>query len=121
MPLDFGVVTAIPTTTYKTAYYDPFFNASWDFSTQAPILFNAIGHFFGPDGNVYVYGTILLTILGLIWIRTENAAIPMALIFILGNVFFWTPGLVPDGYLWIVRAFLYLCVAGVAYIIYRGR
>ena len=120
MPISFANVTPLPTTTYAQTYYWPFFNNSWDFSQQAPILFNAIGHFFGPNGNVFIYGTLILTILGLIWIRTESAAIPLAIMFVLGNIFFWTPGLVPDAWLWLLRLFFYLILAGICYILWTG-
>ena len=121
MPVSFANVTPLPTTTYAQTYYWPFFNNSWDFSQQAPILFNAIGHFFGPNGGVtYVYAILLIVTLGLVWIRTENAAIPMALIFILGNIFFWTPGFVPDAWLWLIRALFLLALAGTAFVVWKG-
>lgn len=117
----FWVVTPIPTLTYTTRYFNPFNNASWNFGIQAPILFSVLGDYFGARGNMIVYGTIFVTIIGLYWIRTESAAIPLFMMFILSNVFFFTPGLFPTDWLWLITDLEYLVLAGIAYTYFKGR
>jgi hypothetical protein len=115
------VVTPIPTLTYTTKYFNPFVNASWDFGVMAPILFSIWGSFFGGRGNEIVYGVIIVTIIGLIWIRQEDAGVPLFLMFILSNFLFWTPGIFPTEWKWFMQALMYLVVVGIAYTLYRGR
>lgn len=115
------VVTPIPTLTYTSKYFTPFNNASWDFSKMSPILFSVLGDFFGVNGNTIVYGTIFVTIIGIIWIRQENVAVPLFLTFILSNTLFMTPGLFPVEWVWVVQALMNLCLAGFAYVTWRGR
>jgi hypothetical protein len=115
------VVTPVPTLTYTTAYYNPFLNAEWDFSKMAPILYSTVGYAFGSNGNTVVYGIILVTIIGLIWIRQEDAGIPLFMMFILSNIFFWTPGMIPEDWKWFLVALMWLVVTGIGYTIYRGR
>lgn len=107
--------------TYVAQYFNPFNNASWNFGVQAPILFSIYGVFFGGQGNAIVYGTIFLTVIGLIWIRSEDAGVPLFLLFILSNIFFWTPGMFPTDWIWFVRMLMYLVLGGIAYVLYRGR
>jgi len=112
-------VTPIPTLTYTAKYFTPFNNASWNFGVMAPILFSVVGDFFGD--NRVVYGAILLDILGLIWIRSEDAAPPMFVLLILSTIFINTPGYVPEGFKWFLLACIYLVMGGIMYVLWKGR
>ena len=88
------VVTPIPTLTYTQKYFNPFNNATWNFGEMSPILFSVVGDFFGS--NTPVYGVMLVNIIGLIWIRQEDAALPMFMLFLLTSIFFLQPGFIPE-------------------------
>lgn len=113
------VVTPIPTLTYTAKYFTPFNNASWNFGVMAPILFSVVGDFFGD--NRVVYGAMLINILGLIWIRNEDAAPPMFVLLILSGVFINTPGFVPEEVKWVLLIFIYLVTGGIIYVLFKGR
>jgi len=115
------VVTPIPTLTYTAKYFEPFTNASWDFGKMSPIMWSVVGDFFGVNGNTVVYGSIFVTIIGMIWIRQENAAVPLFLTFILANTLFFTPGMFPQEWIWVVQVLMNLVLVGFAYVTWRGR
>ena len=115
----FRVVTPIPTLTYGSKYFTPFNNASWNFGQQAPILFSVLGNFFGS--NTVVYGILLLDIVGLIWIRQEDAAPPMFIMLILSTIFINTPGFVPEDWKWFLLAVIYVVTGGIMYVLWKGR
>jgi hypothetical protein len=114
----YWVVTPVPTLTYSRIFNE-FNNNSWNFGVQAPILFSVLGSFFGS--NTVIYGAILLDIIGLIWIRQEDAAVPLMLLFTLSNILLFTPGMVPIEWQWIIGSFEALVMGGIAYTLFRGR
>lgn len=90
-------VIPLPTTTYTTRYLNPFMNASWDFSKQAPILISVYGDTFGGStGNTIVTGSWFVTIIALYWLRHEDVGVPLVMTATLANIAFWTPGIVPE-------------------------
>lgn len=112
-------VTPIPTLTYTSKYFTPFNNASWNFGVQAPILFSVLGDFFG-DTRI-VYGVVLLDILGVIWIRNEDAAPPFFVLLILSTIFLNTPGYVPEEFKFTLMGCIYLVMGGIIYVLIKGR
>jgi hypothetical protein len=113
------VVTPVPTLTYTSKYFNPFNNATWNFGQMAPILFSTIGDFFGS--NTTVYGMILVNIIGLIWIRQEDAALPLFMLFILTSIFFLQPGFLPEAWRWFLVALEVLVMGAIGYTLWRGR
>jgi hypothetical protein len=114
-------VTPIANTTYTARYLTPFNDASWDFGNQVPIGLNLIGDFFGqPLGNQIVTGWILVNMLGIIWIRQDDAAIPLFLMWTLSSVFFGM-NLIPTEWMFILVAFELIVTGGIAYTLWRGR
>jgi hypothetical protein len=93
----YWVIAPLPVTTYGTKYLDPFMNASWDFSKQAPILISVYGDTFGgTTGATIVTGSWFVTIIALYWLRQEDVVVPMFMTIILANIAMWTPGIVPE-------------------------
>jgi len=120
--LIFTGITPVPTLTYTSQYFTPFNNASWNFGNMTPILFSVVGDFFGqPIGNQIVYGSMLVNILGLVWVRQEDAAIPLFLSFALSAILFSTPGIVPTPWLWFIGGVQIIVMAGIGYTLWRGR
>jgi hypothetical protein len=114
-------VTPVPTTTYTAQYLTPFNDGTWDFGKMTPIGISTVGDFFGqPIGNQIVTGWIILNILGIIWIRQDDAAIPLFLLWGLSVVFFGM-NLVPSGWVIALIAFELIVTGGIAYTLYRGR
>jgi len=115
------VVTPVPNTTYTTEYFEPFNDASWDFGEMTPIAISVLGDFFAqPIGNQIIEGAILVNILGIIWVRQEDAAIPLFLMWTLGAVFFGM-GLIPEEWQWFLIAVQFIILGGIAYTLWRGR
>jgi hypothetical protein len=82
---------------------------------------NLIGDFFGqPLGNQIVTGWILVNMLGIIWIRQDDAAIPLFLMWTLSSVFFGM-NLIPTEWMFILVAFELIVTGGIAYTLWRGR
>jgi hypothetical protein len=115
----YWTVTPIPTLTYTAKYYTPFVNAQWNFGQMAPILFSVLGDYFG--NTTIVYGLILIDIIGLIWIRQEDAAPPLFIMLILSSIFVSTPGFIPEEFKWLIVACIYVTTGGIAYVLWKGR
>lgn len=114
----FGYVmpTPLPTTTYASKYLNPFYNASWDFGNQTPILISVYGDTFGANGAAIVQGSWLVTLLALYWLRHEDVVIPFFMMTLLTNVVFWTPGLIPEEWKWfLVGACILLPLGAIIY------
>lgn len=115
------VVTPVPTLTYTQQYFDPLNNASWNFGDMTPIAISVIGDFFAqPFGNQVTVGFIFMNIIGLIWVRQEDAGIPLFLLWALGAVMFGM-NLIPQQWVWFIGSMEFLVFAGIAYTLYRGR
>jgi hypothetical protein len=99
--------TPLPTTTYNSAYLQPFYNNSWDFGNQTPIIVSLYGNTFGGNGNAIVQGSWLVTLIALYWLRHEDVMIPFFMLTLLTNIAFWTPGLIPEEWKWFLVA---LCI-----------
>ena len=112
-------VTPIPTLTYTATYFERFNNASWNFGEMAPILYGVLGDYFG-DTRI-VYAVTIIDILGLIWIRQEDAAPPMFVALILSAIFLNTPGAIPDEFRWFLALCIYLVMGGIIYVLWKGR
>jgi hypothetical protein len=118
----FWVVAPLPTMNISGKYLDPFMNASWDFSQQAPILISVYADAFGVNGRTIVIGSWFLTVLAAIWIRSENAVIPMMITIILLNISLIAPGIIPEEWkAYIMILVVLLPVAAILYSIYKGR
>jgi len=114
-------VTPVANTTYTAQYFTPFNDASWDFGNMGPIWLSVMGDFFGqPLGNQIVTGWIIVNILGIIWIRQDDAAIPLFLMWALSSVLFGM-NMVPTEWMFILVAFEILVTGGIAYTLWRGR
>jgi hypothetical protein len=114
-------VTMVPNTTYMTQYFTPFNNASWNFGDMAPYAINVLGDYFAqPLGNQIVEGSILINILGIIWVRQDDAGIPLFLLWTLGAVMFGM-NLIPAGWQWFIGAVEFIVFGGIAYTLWRGR
>ena len=114
-------VTPIANTTYTAQYFTPFNDASWNFGDMAPTAISVLGDFFAqPLGNQIIEGSILVNILGIIWVRQDDAAIPLFLLWALSAVLFGT-NLIPEGWQWFLIAVQGIVVGGIAYTLYRGR
>ena len=114
-------VTPVPNTTYMAQYYTPFNNASWNFGDMQPILFSVLGDFFAqPVGNQIIEGFIAVNVIGIIWVRQDDAAIPLFLLWALSGVFFGM-NIIPAEWQWFLVAVQFLVLGGIAYTIYRGR
>jgi hypothetical protein len=114
-------VTPIANTTYTAQYFTPFNDASWNFGDMAPTAISVLGDFFAqPLGNQIIEGSILVNILGIIWVRQDDAAIPLFLLWALSAVFFGM-GLIPAEWQWFLIAIQAIVVMGIAYTLYRGR
>jgi hypothetical protein len=121
-PLNFTGVTPIPTTTYTATYFYPLFNQSWNIPNMFPIGETALGNFFGqPLGNQLITAFIIVNMIGIIWARQDDAAIPLFLLWILGLVLFAVPGFLPPGWSNVIWGFELLTMGGIAYTLYRGR
>jgi hypothetical protein len=118
----FFVVTPLPTMTYKQEYLDPFMNSSWNFSAQAPIMLSVYGDAFGANGTAIVAGSWFLTVLALVWLRSENVMIPMVVAAVLGNTVMFVPGLIPDEWKWgIIALLIVLPIGAFFYTLIKGR
>jgi hypothetical protein len=118
----FWVVAPLPTMNISAKYLDPFMNASWDFSQQAPILISVYADVFGVNGRTIVIGSWFLTVLAAIWIRSENAVVPMMITIILLNISLIAPGIIPEEWkVWIMLLVVLLPVAAILYSIHKGR
>ena len=114
-------VTPVPTTTYMAQYFTPFNNASWDFGNMAPIAISVLGDFFAqPVGNQIIEGTIFVNILGVIWVRQEDAGIPLFLMWALSAVMFGM-NIIPAAWQWFLIAVQFVTLGGIVYTLYRGR
>ena len=114
-------VTPVPTLTYTQQYFDPFNNASWDFGYMTPIGVSVIGDFFAqPVGNQIVEGFIFINIIGIIWVRQEDAGIPLFLLWIMSSVLFGM-NVIPAEWQWFLIAVQFITMGGIAYTLYRGR
>ena len=114
-------VTPVPTLTYMQQYFTPFNDASWNFGNMAPILFSVVGDFFAqPLGNQIFTGTMLVNILGIIWVRQEDASIPLFLMWALSAVLFGM-NLIPKEWQNFLLALNFLVLGGIVYTLYRGR
>ena len=114
-------VTPIANTTYTAQYFTPFNDASWNFGDMAPTAISVLGDFFAqPLGNQIIEGSILVNILGIIWVRQDDAAIPLFLLWALSAVLFGM-NLIPEGWQWFLIAVQGIVVGGIAYTLYRGR
>jgi hypothetical protein len=114
-------VTPVPTLTYMQQYFTPFNNASWDFGIMTPIGVSVIGDFFAqPLGNQIVEGFVLVNILGIIWVRQEDAAIPLFLMWVLSAVMFGM-NVIPQEWQWFIGAIEGVILFGIVYTLYRGR
>jgi hypothetical protein len=120
-PLNFNT-TPIPTTTYTQTYFYPMFNLSWNIPNMIPIGESAIGNFFGqPLGNQLTTAFILINVIGIIWARQDDAAIPLFLLWIFGLVLFAVPGILPPGWSNFIWGLELITMGGIAYTLYRGR
>jgi hypothetical protein len=118
----YWVVAPLPTLNYTAKYLDPFMNASWDFSKQAPILLSVYGDTFGANGSVLVAGSWFLTVIAMVWIRSENVLVPMMLTVILGNVVLFVPGLLPPEWtVWVILLVILIPVGAILYSFIKGR
>lgn len=119
--LDFNA-TPLPTLTYTQQYFYPFFNNSWNISAMEPYALNTLGDFFGqPIGNIIITGFIVVNLIGIIWARQDDAAIPLFLLWILGVILFAIPGFLPPGWENFILLLELVTMGGVAYTLYRGR
>lgn len=114
-------VTPVPNLTYVQQYYDPFQNASWDFGYMTPIGVSVLGDFFGqPLGNQIIEGFIIVNILGIIWVRQDDAGIPLFLMWALASVLFGM-NVIPAEWQWFIGALMLVTLGGVVYTLWRGR
>ena len=114
-------VTPVPNTTYVTQYYDKFNDQSWNFGDMTPTLMSVVGDFFGqPIGNQIIEGAILVNILGIIWVRQEDAAIPLFLMWTLSAVLFGMD-IIPKEWQYFLIAVQFIIMGGIAYTLWRGR
>ena len=114
-------VTPVANTTYAQQYLIPFNDASWDFGIQTPIALSVAGDFFGqPLGNQIITGWLLINIFGIIWIRQDDAAIPLFLLWSLSTVFFGM-NLIPAEWQAVLIVFEIIVTGGIAYTVWRGR
>ncbi len=119
--LDFNA-TPLPTTTYTNQYFFPFFNSSWNIPQMAPYALNTLGDFFGqPLGNQLIEGFLIVNIVGIIWARQDDAAIPLFLLWIFGLILFAVPGFLPAGWENFILLLEMVTMGGIAYTLYRGR
>jgi hypothetical protein len=117
-----AVPAPLPTTTYTTKYLDPFINGSWDFGIQTPIIISIFGDTFGANGASIVTGTWLVTIVALYWLRHDDVVIPFFMMVLLTNIAFWTPGLIPQEWLWfLVIACVLLPFVAIVYVLITER
>jgi hypothetical protein len=100
----FGYVmpTPLPTQTYNSTYLQPFINESWNFGNQTPIIVSVYGNTFGASGNAIVQGSWLVTLIALYWLRHEDVMVPFFMLTLLTNIAFWTPGMIPEEWKWIL-------------------
>ena len=116
-----AVVTPVPTITYTQQYFDPINSASWNFGDMTPIAISVIGDFFAqPYGNQVTVGFIFINIIGLIWVRQEDAGIPLFLLWALGAVMFGL-NLIPQEWVWFIGVVEFIVFAAICYTLYRGR
>lgn len=116
-----ATVTPVANTTYTATYFTPFNDASWNFETMAPYLISVVGNFFGqPLGNQIVTGTLLINIIGIIWVRQEDAAVPLFLLWTMGSILFGM-NLVPQEWVWFLVAVQFIVLGGIMYTLWRGR
>ncbi len=114
-------VTPVPNTTYMQQYFTPFNDASWNFGDMAPTAISVLGDFFAqPVGNQIIEGSILVNILGIIWVRQDDAGIPLFLLWTLGAVMFGM-NLVPAEWTWFLIAVQFIVLGGIVYTLWRGR
>ena len=118
----FWLVAPLPTLNITQKYLNPFMNVSWDFSLQAPILISVYGDAFGVNGSTIVIGSWFLTVMAAIWLRSENALIPMMLTVILSNIALFVPGLIPDEWkIYIAVLLVLIPVGALLYNLFKGR
>lgn len=114
--------TPLPTTTFTNQYFYPFFNNAWNIPAMEPYAANVLGDFFGqPLGNQLIEGFLIVNIVGIIWARQDDAAIPLFLLWIFGLILFAVPGFMPAGWENFILLLEALTMGGVAYTLYRGR
>ena len=118
----YAIPTALPTTTYRTEYLDPFINGTWDLGKLTPIIVSVYGDTFGANGAAIVQGSWLVTLLAMYWLRHEDVMVPFMMMVILTNVVFWTPGLIPEDWKWfLVGACILLPVGAIIYSLISDR
>ena len=114
-------VTPIPTLTYTSQYFTPFNSASWDFSNMAPIAISVVGDFFAqPVGNQIFEGFVMFNIIGLIFVRQDDVAIPLFLLWSLSAVLFGM-NIIPAAWVLFLIAIQFVAFGGIVYTLYRGR
>lgn len=110
-----------PLPTFDMSNFNDLAGASWNFQAMLPILLRPWTNTFGANGLVIGSGIILLTVVGIIWLRHEDIAIPMMLILISGCALSWS-NLVPIEWQWLVVAIMIvLPMVAIAYSIFRKR
>jgi hypothetical protein len=114
-------VTPVPNLTYTAKYFTPFNNASWDFGQMTPIGISVLGDFFAqPIGNQIIEGTIFVNIIGIIWVRQEDAGIPLFLLWAMSSIMFGM-NIIPADWQWFLIAVQFITLGGIAYTLWRGR
>jgi hypothetical protein len=114
-------VTPVPALTYTQQYFTPFNDQSWNFGNMTPILISVIGDFFAqPVGNQIVMGTIFVNIIGIIWVRQDDAGIPLFLMWALSAVMFGM-NIIPAPWVWFLGAVQIIVLGGIVYTLWRGR
>lgn len=113
-------LTPLPTTTYgqrATEFFNPStFGQNWTaMATNGPLQV-----FTDLMGVSWFYGIFFLTILGCIWMRSENALMPV-FIFMTFFLFGIVTGMLPAGATSLIMALVVVAVGGLLYVLYRGR
>jgi hypothetical protein len=113
------IPTPIPT--FATGTAAALNSAEWNFQMMLPIVMSAFTQPFGANGQLLVYGSIIITILAAIAIRQEDLLIPMILLSIIGQVLYWGEFIPADWAFWIIILFYLLPAVGIGYSLYKSK
>lgn len=115
------MVTPATLPTINQTLHDSFISYGWDFQKMLPILIQSYAEKFGTHGVLIVNGILFLTVIGIIWMRQEDAIIPMMIIALTSNVLLFSSFIPPDWEWLVVVLGVLLPLAGIGYTFFHKR
>ena len=94
---------------------------AWDFAGLFPIVMSVYSDPMGENGKIIVYGSILVTILAGLAIRQDDVLIPMVILEIFGQVFYWGGFIPPEWGIWVIGLLYVLPATGIIYSLYATK